>query len=38
MMLHEIFIYSLYLLGITITVSLTIIVIYAVIKSLEDNK
>jgi hypothetical protein len=38
MMLHEIFINSLYLLGITITVSLTIIVIYAVIKSLEDNK
>lgn len=38
MTLHEMFINSLYLLGITITVSLTIIVIYAVIKSLEDNK
>lgn len=38
MTLHEMFINSLYLLGITITVSLTIIVIYAVIKALEDNK
>lgn len=38
MTLHDMFINSLYLLGITITVSLTIIVICSVIKSLEDNK
>lgn len=38
MTLHDMFINSLYLLGIAITVSLAIIVICSVIKSLEDNK